>query len=99
MRIEFEDEDLQQLYVDPTFHDPRLGRDLVKQFRKCMQLLVAAVDERDLYSLRGLRLEKLAGDRLGQHSVRVNDQFRLILRFETDDAGRLVIIIELTDYH
>lgn len=58
-----------------------------------------ATDERDLYNLRGLRLEKLSGTRSGQHSVRLNDQFRLILRFDTDKEGRLVVIVELTDYH
>lgn len=99
MRIGFEDDDLQQLYTDPDVHEPRLGPDLTKQFRKKMGLLVAATDERDLYSLRGLHLEKLAGTRAGQHSIRLNDQFRLILRFETDDDGRIVIVVELTDYH
>jgi proteic killer suppression protein len=99
VRIGFEDDDLQQLYTDPDFYYPRLGSDLTKQFRKKVALLVAATDERDLYSLRGLRLEKLAGTRAGQHSIRLNDQFRLILRFETDDDGRIVIVVELTDYH
>lgn len=98
-RVEFDDDDLRRLYTDPTFHEPRLGPAITKQFRRRMQLLVAAADERDLYSLRGLRLEKLAVDRSGQHSIRLNDQFRLILRFDTDDEGRLVVIVELTDYH
>ena len=99
MRIRFEDDDLERLYVDVSFHHPRLGSDLTKQFRKKMQFIVAAIDDRDLRNYRGLRLEKLDGDRQGQHSIRLNDQFRLILRLETDDEGRLVIIVELTDYH
>lgn len=99
MRIQFEDDDLQHLYTDRNFHQPRLGPDVTKQFRKKVQLLAAATDERDLYNLRGLRLEKLAGTRSGQHSIRLNDQFRLILRFDTDKEGRVVVIVELTDYH
>jgi toxin HigB-1 len=98
VRHRFEDDELRRLYEDPDFHHPRVGPDVTKQFRKKMQLIDAATDERDLYALRGLRLEKLAGDREGQHSIRLNDQFRLILRFDTDDDGRLVVIIELTDY-
>ena len=99
MRIQFEDDDLKRLYTDVGFRQPRLGPDLTKQFRKKVQLLAAATDERDLYNLRGLRLEKLSGTRSGQHSIRLNDQFRLILRFDTDKEGRLVVIVELTDYH
>jgi len=99
VRIEFEHDDLRRLYTDATFHHPRLGRDLTRQFRKSVQLLIAAADQRDLHNMRGLRLEKLAGSRSGQHSIRMNDQFRLILRFDTDATGRLVVIVELTDYH
>lgn len=99
VRIQFEDGDLERLYSDPTFRHPRFGPDLTKQFRKKVQLIVAALDERDLRSLRGLRLEKLVADRAGQHSMRLNDQFRLIIRLDTDDDGRLVFIVEITDYH
>ncbi len=99
MRVEFADEDLRRLYTEPAFRLAGLGTDLTKQFRKKVQLLEAAVDDRDLYALRGLRLEKLAGDRAGQHSIRLNDQWRLILRFETDTEGRLVVVVEIVDYH
>jgi proteic killer suppression protein len=99
VRFRFEDDDLERLYSDRSSRHPRLGADLTKQFRKAMQLIVAAKDERDLRNYRGLRLEKLDGKRQGQHSVRLNDQFRLILRFETDGEGRIVTVVELTDYH
>ena len=99
MRFEFEDDDLRRLYAEPGFRLPRLGPDVISQFRRKMQIVAAARDERDLYALRGLRLEKLAGDRAGQHSMRLNDQFRLIVQFTTDDEGRLVTVLEITDYH
>ncbi|MGI9118527.1 MAG: type II toxin-antitoxin system RelE/ParE family toxin [Acidimicrobiales bacterium] len=99
MRFEFEDDDLRRLYTDPGFHLPKFGTDLTKQYRKKMQVLAAAKDERDLYALRGLRLEKLVGAGAGQHSIRLNDQFRLILRFKTDHEDRLVIVVKITDYH
>ena len=99
MRFKFDDDDLQRLYNDPDFRLPRLGSDVTKQFRKKMQLLASAKDERDLYALRGLHLEKLVKKRAGQHSIRLNDQFRLILRFTTDREGRLVTVLEITDYH
>jgi proteic killer suppression protein len=46
-------------------------------------------------SLPGLRLERLYGDRKGQHSVRINDQYRVCFRW-TDDGPEDV---EITDYH
>ncbi|KAB8190790.1 plasmid maintenance system killer protein [Lysobacter maris] len=44
---------------------------------------------------RGNRLEALRGDRRGQHSIRINDQFRLCFRW-TDDGPEDV---EIVDYH
>ena len=97
MRFDFEDDGLRRLYTERGFHLPKFGSDLTRQYRKKMQQLAAANDERDLCALRGVRLEKLAGRRAGQHSIRLDDQFRLILRFESDDEGRRVIIVEITD--
>lgn len=99
MRLEFRDDDLRRLYEDPEFRLPRFGPDLIKQYRKKVGFLLSANDERDLYAYRALRFEKLQGDRAGQHSVRLNDQWRLILELETDDDGRLIAVISITDYH
>jgi proteic killer suppression protein len=48
-----------------------------------------------LRSPPGNRLEALAGDRKGQYSIRVNDQFRLCFRWTTEGP----IDIEIVDYH
>jgi len=50
---------------------------------------------RDLALLPGNRLEALAGDRNGQYSIRINDQFRLCFRWKEGDA----FDVEITDYH
>jgi proteic killer suppression protein len=76
-----------------------MGPDLVKHFRRKMAVVAAALDERDLLSMRSLRLEKLVGDRAGQYSIRLNDQWRLIVRFKTDEDGRVAVIVALVDYH
>lgn len=99
MQIDFEDDELRQLYEDPDFHAPRLGRDVVKAFRKKVGLIVSAGSELDLRNMRSLHFEKLVGDRKGQHSIRLNDQWRLILRLQTNDAGKFVVIVEIVDYH
>lgn len=98
MLVEYGDEELRRLAEDAAFAPKGWGRDVVKAYRKAIQRILAAKDERDLYALRGLRLEKLQGDRVGQHSMRLNDQFRLIVTFKTD-GDRIAVIIEVVDYH
>ena len=56
--------------------------------------LNAAVSLRSL-SLPGLRLEKLKGDRKGQHSIRINDQYRVCFRWVESGAED----VEIVDYH
>ena len=99
MEVEFEDDDLERLYTEPDFRIPRMGPDLINQFRRKVGIVSAATDERDLRAMRSLRFEKLDGDRLGQSSIRLNDQWRLILHFYTRDDGRIAVVVEVVDYH
>jgi toxin HigB-1 len=64
-----------------------------------MQLIRAAPDERDFYALKSLHFEKLQGDREGQCSMRLNKQWRLILRLDTRANGKVVVVISIADYH
>lgn len=99
MRIEYDDEELRRLAEEADFRPKQWGRDLVVAYRKKIQVLDSAKDERDLRAMRSLNLEKLKGDRTGRYSIRLNDQFRLILTFRTEDDGRVVVVLELVDYH
>lgn len=99
MRVEFEDDELCRLYTEAHFHLPWMGPELVRHFHRKMAVVAAALDERDLLAMRSLRLEKLVGDRAGQYSIRLNDQWRLIVRFRTDEDGRVAVIVALVDYH
>jgi proteic killer suppression protein len=58
-------------------------------------MLDAAETLADLRVPPGNRLEKLAGDRAGQHSIRINQQWRICFRWT--DAGPEAV--EITDYH
>jgi proteic killer suppression protein len=62
--------------------------------RKLRQL-DSAVVLTDLASPPGNRLERLLADRLGQHSIRINDQWRLCFRWTDGDAYD----VEIVDYH
>ncbi len=57
--------------------------------------LAAAASLDDLADLRGNRLERLKGNRAGQYSIRINDQYRICFRWQDKD----VYDIEITDYH
>ena len=98
MEVEFAQSDLARLETDRAY-TAGFGRDVVRGFRKVMQALRAAPDERDLYALRGLRMEKLLGKRQHQHSLRLNDQWRLIVEFVGGGAAKKAKVIEIVDYH
>lgn len=60
-----------------------------------LQPIDAAVELAFLKVPPGNRLEALKGDRAGQHSVRINDQWRICFIWNGTDAER----VEITDYH
>jgi toxin HigB-1 len=63
--------------------------------RRKLDLIGAAADIRDLAVPPGNRLEKLKGDLAGFYSIRVNQQFRIIFRFDAGNASD----VQITDYH
>jgi len=63
--------------------------------RRKLAMLNAAHRVDDLRVPPGNRLEKHAGDRKGQHSIRINDQYRICFVFRDGDAYQ----VEITDYH
>jgi proteic killer suppression protein len=63
--------------------------------KRKLDQLAAAKTLHDMRVPPGNRLEALKGDRAGQHSVRINDQFRLCFRWEGDAAHD----VEIVDYH
>jgi proteic killer suppression protein len=68
-----------------------------QQAENRLERLEAAQDIGDLAALPGNRLEKLAGDRKGQYSIRINDQWRICFVWGERDAGPS--LIEIVDYH
>ena len=69
--------------------------DLVKVARRKLRYLHAASQLIDLRAPPGNRLEALAGDRKGQHSIRVNDQFRVCFVWTALGPAD----VEIVDYH
>jgi len=73
----------------------RLPKELHLKAQIRLASLAAAETMNDLSGLRGNRLERLKGDRKGQYSIRINDQYRICFRWESGDAYD----VEITDYH
>jgi len=86
------------LETDPVF-TAGWQAGFVASFRRRMAAIRAATGPHDLAKLKGNRFEKLKGARANQYSVRVNDQYRLILEFEDSKDGKVVVVVGIEDYH
>lgn len=73
----------------------RKFRGIEEQARKRLRWLDAVTSLAGLWAIRGNRLEALKGDRAGQHSIRVNDQWRVCFTWREGDAYN----VEIVDYH
>ncbi len=98
MNIEFQDEEYERLAFDLTYLGNR-SASLVTLYRNRINRIKSAINRLDLYALKSLRLEKLKGKRQSQHSMRLNDQYRLIVEFMKGNEGETVRIIKIEDYH
>jgi proteic killer suppression protein len=84
--------DAQRLAADEHV---RRFRAIERVARRKLELLASATSLADLRSPPGNRLEALRGDRVGQHSIRINDQWRICFRW----VGRDAWDVEIVDYH
>lgn len=73
----------------------RLPPEIQKRALMKLALLEAATSLEDLRAVPGNRLEVLAGSRAGQHSIRINDQWRVCFSWRDGNAHD----VEITDYH
>jgi proteic killer suppression protein len=84
--------------TEPIFKRERsrnLPQNIHRSALKKLLVLDAADALADLRVPPGNRLEKLSGDRKGQHSNRINDQWRICFRWRNGDA----LDVEIADYH
>jgi len=103
MILDYHDQETERIYIEGT---SRKFQSVVKAARRKLRMLDTAIFLKDLEVPPGNRLEKLSGDRAGQYSIRVNDQFRICFEWiernpfpdgkaSPGDAAS----VELTDYH
>jgi len=88
----FKDADVRELFE--TASSRRWASILTVALRKLDQI-EAAINLADLRVPPGNRLEALKGDRAGQHSIRINDQYRICFVWKDDGAYQ----VEIADFH
>lgn len=98
MGIEFASCDYDKLEIDASF-TLRFAPGIVKAYRKRLQFIRSSTNERDVSAIKSWCFEKLRGDRQHQHSIRLNDQYRLILEIIPDGDARKIRVITIEDYH
>lgn len=97
MDAEHEDKDLDRLEFEASFNGG-LDQALVKAFRKVMQWIRQAPDERDLYAIKSLHFEKLQGSKTDR-SLRLNKQWRLIVEIRRRGGRKRIVVKRIADYH
>lgn len=93
MIADFQDSDTRRLWE--TGKCKTLPANLQEKALKKLYILNAALALENLRVPPGNRLEKLRGDRVGQHSIRINDQYRICFVWSAGNARR----VEIVDYH
>ena len=104
MEIKFDETYLEELYHTGKTADKkyRFQPQIVKKYRKTIDILESVTGVEDLFRYNGLRYEVLHGDKEGLESVRVNDQYRIEFK-TTKVVSETVIticnIVELSNHY
>jgi proteic killer suppression protein len=92
MILDFKCKETKKLYLHG---ETKKFNSIAKIAIRKLKILNAAVDLNDLRVPPGNGLEPLLGDRCGQHSIKINDQYRICFKWRGHDAKN----VEITDYH
>ena len=98
MNILFANETLALIETDHA-GKTRLPVPIIKSARRKLTVLRAATDDRSLRNWKSLHYEKLKGGREGQRSIRLNDQYRMILALDESANPPAITILAIEDYH
>lgn len=98
MDVEFADEDWDRLETELDFN-AGFSREIVRVYRKRLQAIRSAIDERTFYAMKSFHFEKLKGNRDHQSSMRLNDQWRLIIEIKPSQPKNVIVVVGIEDYH
>lgn len=98
MEIVFRNKDLDRLEIDSEF-TAGYAPGIVKAYRKRIWAIRNATDERDFYVFKSWHYEKMKGNRSKQRSIKLNEQWRLIIEIIKMKPSNVIKIIGIEDYH
>ncbi len=101
MIVRFENKKVLELYeleAKQCVSKYKFAKHLVEKYKMRIGQLIDAPDLKTISQIKSLNLEKLKGNRKGQLSIRVDNQFRICF-YELNEKEIAVEILELTDYH
>ena len=101
MQVLFKTTDLEQLYLIPVENIKGklpFQKSLVQQYKNRIKLLESIEKITDLCTFKSLHFEKLKGDKSGLSSIRLNDQYRLIVEPINEDVVK-ILIIEISKHY
>jgi toxin HigB-1 len=90
MKVRFNTEDLEYYYITPLDNlkgKLPFSREIIKQYKKKVQVLLSVESVEDLKQFRSFNFEALKGDRKGFYSIRLNLQYRLTFSIEKEKNG------------
>ena len=98
MDVRFATVALEKRYQDNTEAQKAWGEKIARRYVQRVDALYEAETAKDLFALRALRLHPLKGQRRGQHALRLDDTWRLIVRFEGERLT-IVTVEEVTKHY
>ena len=98
MDFRFASQELERVWIEANSSLGH-GKPVDEKFRQRVSAIKNAKDERDLRALKSLHYERLKGKRKHQWSIRVNDQWRLIVEWEKTNKGKRIVLLNVEDYH
>ena len=106
MKVRFNTKDLEHYYTTPLENIKGklpFSRDVVKQYKKKVQILIGVESINDIKQFRSLNFEALKGDRRDYFSIRLNRQYRLIFSIEKEKDGDfridIVVLTEISKHY
>jgi len=96
MKVRFSTKEIETFYIIPLENlkgKLPFSKDIIKQYKKKVQLLISVESVNDLKQFRSLNFEALKGNRKGEYSIILNIQYRLIFSIEREKNGDYVIEI------
>jgi len=106
MKVKFSTKELEAFYSTPLENIKgklSFSKDIVRQYKKKIQILISIESINDLKQFRSLNFEALKGNRKGEYSIRLNIQYRLIFKIEKEKNGdyviELIILNEISKHY